>query len=136
MNYRFTLTVIQLTQINQQEKMKLKTLNKYLLSKKASTSGYPFDESTLVLKVVNKMFALIAEDETPLRINLKCDPEEAQILRGIHKSIIPGYYMNKEHWNTVILDGSLPDELIYKMIDDSYDLVIKGLKKSDREKLL
>ena len=82
------------------------------------------------------MFALITEDKKPLHINLKCDPDEAQILRGMHKSIIPGYHMNKEHWNTIILDGSLPDELIYKFIDDSYNLVVKGLKKSDREMLL
>ncbi len=116
--------------------MKLELLNQYLLNKKLTTSGYPFDATTLVFKVVNKMFALFAEDETPLRINLKCDPEEAQILRGMHESIIPGYHMNKEHWNTVIVDGSLPNELIYKMIDNSYDLVVKGLKKSDREKLL
>lgn len=116
--------------------MNLELLNKYLLSKKGTASGYPFDDTTLVFKVINKMFALIAEDETPLRINLKCDPDEAQILRDMHKSIIPGYHMNKEHWNTVILDGSLPDELIYKLIDDSYDLVVKRLKKADREKLL
>jgi len=117
-------------------KMKLELLNQYLLNKKLTTSGYPFDATTLVFKVMDKMFALFAEDETPLRINLKCDPEEAQILRGMHKSISPGYHMNKEHWNTVIVDGNLPDELIYKMIDNSYDLVVKGLKKSDREKLL
>jgi predicted DNA-binding protein (MmcQ/YjbR family) len=116
--------------------MNLESLNQYLLNKKTTTSSYPFDETTLVFKVVNKLFALIAEDEIPMRINLKCDPEEAQILRGMHQSIIPGYHMNKEHWNTVILDGSLPDELIYKMIDDSYDLVVKGLKKSDRDMLL
>jgi predicted DNA-binding protein (MmcQ/YjbR family) len=82
-----------------------------------------------------QIFALISEDEIPLRINLKCDPEEAQILRGMHKSIIPGYHMNKEHWNTLILDGNLPDELIYRLIDDSYNLVIKGLTKTDRKKL-
>ena len=82
------------------------------------------------------MFALFSEDETPFRINLKCDPEVAQILRGMHKSIVPGYHMNKEHWNTVNLDKSLPDELIYKMIDDSYNLVVKGLKKVDRDKIL
>jgi predicted DNA-binding protein (MmcQ/YjbR family) len=115
--------------------MNLVLLDQYLLSKKETISSYPFDESTLVFKVINKMFALIAEDETPLHINLKCDPDEAQILRGMHKSIIPGYHMNKEHWNTVILDGSLPDELIYKLIDDSYNLVVKRLKKTDREKL-
>ena len=116
--------------------MKQELLNQDLLSKKAATSGYPFDESTLVFKVINKMFALVSENGTPLQINLKCDPEEAQILRGLHKSIIPGYHMNKEHWNTIILDGTLPNELIFKMIDDSYDLVIKGLKESDQEKLL
>ena len=113
--------------------MNHKLLNNYLLSKNGTTSGYPFDKTTLVFKVMNKMFALIAEDKNPLHINLKCDPEEAQVLRGMHQSIIPGYHMNKEHWNTVILDGSLPDELIYKMIDDSYNLVVKGLKKSDCE---
>lgn len=115
--------------------MNLELLNQYLLGKKATTSGHPFDETTLVFKVMNKMFALFAEDATPIRINLKCDPEEAQILRGMHKSIIPGYHMNKEHWNTIILDDSLPDELIYKLIDDSYDLVVKGLKKADRDNL-
>lgn len=115
--------------------MNIESLTKYLLSKKGSTSGYPFDETTLVFKIMNKMYALVAEDETPLRINLKCDPAEVQILRGMHKSIIPGYHMNKEHWNTVILNGSLPDELIFKLIDDSYNLVVKGLKKIDREKL-
>ena len=111
-------------------------LKQYIHNKKFVNSGYPFDQTTLVFKLVNKMFALIGEEGNPLRINLKCDPDEAQILRGMHKSIIPGYHMNKEHWNTVILDGSLPDELIFKMIDNSYDLVVKGLKKSDREKLL
>ena len=116
--------------------MKIETINRYLLGKKSATSSYPFDNVTPVFKVMNKMFALIAEDDNPLRINLKCDPEEAQVLRGMHKSIIPGYHMNKEHWNTIILDGSLPDEMIFKMIDDSYGLVLKGLKKTDREMLL
>ncbi len=112
-----------------------KKLNTYFLSKKATTSSYPFYKKTLVFKVMNKMFALIIEDKIPLSINLKCDPDEAQILRGMHKSIIPGYHMNKEHWNTIILDGNNPDELIYKLIDDSYNLVVKGLKKIDRDNL-
>jgi predicted DNA-binding protein (MmcQ/YjbR family) len=111
------------------------TLSEYIMSKRRTSSGYPFDNTTLVFKVLNKMFVLMSEDETPLRINLKCNPDEAQLLRGMHKSIIPGYHMNKEHWNTIILDGSLPNELIYKLIDDSYNLVVKGLKKSDRENL-
>ncbi|NHZ85210.1 MAG: MmcQ/YjbR family DNA-binding protein [Planctomycetia bacterium] len=115
--------------------MDFNTLNKYLLSKKSTTPSYPFDDTTLVFKVMNKMFALIAEDTNPLRMNLKCNPVDAQVLRGMHKSIIPGYHMNKEHWNTIILDKSLPDDLIYKMIDESYDLVVKGLNKVDRAML-
>ena len=71
--------------------MNIASLNKYLLNKKSTTLGYPFDEVTIVFKVLNKLFALIAEDETPLRINLKCDPEGAQILRGSHQSVNPGY---------------------------------------------
>jgi len=116
--------------------MDINELTEYMLAKNGTTSAYPFDDTTLVFKVINKLYALVSEDETPSRINLKCDPEEAQILRGMHQSIIPGYHMNKEHWNTVILDGSLPDEIVYKMIDDSYDLVVSGFKKVDREKLL
>jgi len=116
--------------------MNLKELISYLLSKKESISSYPFDETTLVFKVAGKMFALIAEDNNPLSINLKCDPEDAQVLRGMHKSIIPGYHMNKEHWNTIILDGSLPDKLIEEMINDSYTLVVKRLKATDRNRLL
>ena len=115
--------------------MNLEILNQYLLNKKGVTSGYSFDESTLVFKVINKMFALVPENEIPLRISLKCDPEEAQVLRGMHKSIIPGYHMNKEHWNTVILDGSIPVEVVLKMIDESYRLVEKSLKKADRDRL-
>jgi len=108
--------------------MTLKELKVYLSSKKESFPTYPFVETTLVFKVLGKMFALIAEDDEPLRINLKCDPNLAQILCGMHKSIIPGYHMNKEHWNTIIIDGSLPNELIKEMINDSYNLVVKGLK--------
>ena len=115
--------------------MTKRSLIKYLEGKTGSTYGYPFDETALVFKVMGKMFALIAENEIPWRITLKCDPNEAQILRGIHKSILPAYHMNTEHWNTVILDGSLPDELINKLIDDSYNLVVKGFKKTDRESL-
>ncbi len=75
------------------------------------------------------MFALIAAEETPLRINLKCDPELALHLRAAYSAVQPGYHMNKKHWNTIIIDGSLPDEEIVTMIDDSYDLVVKGLGK-------
>lgn len=116
--------------------MDLKELKSYLSSKKEAIASYPFDETTLVYKVAGKMFALIAEDNNPLSINLKCDPEDAQILRGMHKSILPGYHMNKEHWNTIILDGSLPDKLIEEMVNDSYTLIVNKLKAADRNRLL
>ncbi len=115
--------------------MNLEYLKLYLKNKSARTEDYPFGPDTLVYKVMGKMFALVGIDESPLRINLKCDPNEAIILRDMYESVIPGYHMNKEHWNTVILDGSIPEEEIHKMIDESYRLVVESLKKSDREKL-
>ena len=116
--------------------MNLENLKLYFKNKSGSTEDYPFGPDTLVYKVMGKMFALVGIDESPLRINLKCDPNEAIILRDMYESVIPGYHMNKEHWNTVILDGSIPEEEIHKMIDESYRLVVKSLKKSDREKLI
>lgn len=81
------------------------------------------------------MYALAGINERPLRVNLKCDPEQVQALRAMHDSIIPGYHMNKEHWNTIIIDGSLPLELIYQLIDDSYDLVVQKLPRKVKEHL-
>lgn len=107
----------------------------YCNSKKGATSGYPFGEGALVFKVMGKMFALISEDTDPLRMNLKCDPDDAQALRAQHQAIIPGYHMNKRHWNSLYLDGSLSLELVAELIDHSYDLVVSGLKKVDRDKL-
>jgi len=78
----------------------------------------------------------LGEDDNPIRINLKCDPNEAIVLRDMFESVIPGYHMNKEHWNTVILDGTIPESEIKIMIDESYRLVVKSFKKSDREQLL
>lgn len=79
----------------------------------------------MVFKVKEKMFALIAVEETPLRINLKCDPELALHLRAAYSAVQPGYHMNKKHWNTVTIDGTIPDGEIITMINDSYDLVVK-----------
>jgi predicted DNA-binding protein (MmcQ/YjbR family) len=107
----------------------------YCLNKPASSSGYPFGEGTLVFKVVNKMFALIPEENSPLRINLKCDPDDALALREQHPAIIPGYHMNKKHWNTLILDGSLPEKLVYELIDHSYELVVSKMSKAERQKI-
>ena len=109
-------------------------MRKYCLQKSGVKEDFPFDEKTLVMKVGNKIFALFGS-EKPLRINLKCDPLTAIGLREKYKSIIPGYHMSKKHWNTVIIDSSIPDKEILGMIDDSYNLVVNGLKKSEREKL-
>lgn len=109
----------------------------YMLSLKGASLEYPFDEVTPVYKVGGKMFALTGEDENKeLRLNLKCDPNNALFLRDHHKAITPGYHMNKKHWNSVILDGSLSLEFIKNMINESYELVVKGLPKDEKERLL
>ena len=105
--------------------MNFDSLCKYILDKPGANEDFPFGPSAMVFKVRNKMFALIALKETPLRINLKCDPELARHLRGRYDAVQPGYHMNKKHWNTVTIDGSIPDAEIITMIDDSYDLVTK-----------
>ena len=115
--------------------MNLKSLQEILLKKKGTTEEIPFGPEVLVYKVMGKMFALISWEEDPLRLNLKCDPDLALALRDKYPAIIPGYHMNKRHWNSIILDGSLPENEILAMIDDSYVLVVKKLKKTDREKL-
>lgn len=101
----------------------------HILSKPGAEETTPFGPDTLVYKVGGKMFALTSPDEFPARLNLKCDPERALALRDEYESIIPGYHMNKRHWNTLILDGGVPSKLIRELIDRSYDLVAsKGRK--------
>lgn len=95
---------------------------------------FPFDADTLVMKVVGKMFALIPADGAS--ISLKCEPELAVILRQTYPAVQGGYHLNKRHWNTVTSDGTIPDDELYEMIDNSYHLVVKGLPKKDRERLL
>lgn len=107
----------------------------YLLSKPESFEDYPFGADIPVFKIKGKVFAILAEEEGVARINLKCDPDEALALRDIFDAVIPGYHMNKKHWNTVILDGSIPPGEIERMIDSSYALVVKGLKKLERQGL-
>ena len=107
----------------------------YLLAKPGAEAGYPFGPGALVFKVGGKMFALLAEDSEPETINLKCDPDESLALRAAHKGIMPGYHMDKRHWNTLTLDGSLPDDLVLELMDESYTLVANGLTKAVREKL-
>ncbi|MBE9524651.1 MAG: MmcQ/YjbR family DNA-binding protein [Chloroflexi bacterium] len=115
--------------------MKLDQLRKKLLKKKGAVEETPFGPETLVFKVMGKMFALVAWDETPLRVTLKCDPDLALALRAQFEAVQPGYYMNKKHWNTITLDGCISDGQISDMIEDSYLLVVKGLKKADQQAL-
>lgn len=107
-------------------------LRTYLNTKPGAVEDFPFDTVTLVLKVGGKMFALVGTNDDPLRVNLKCEPEKAEILRELHPAVLPGYHMNKRHWNTVVLDGSLTDVDIFSMIDDSYRLVVQGLPNTKR----
>lgn len=111
-------------------------LKKTLLQKPGSFEDFPFGPGVSVFKVASKMFALASPEERPVRVNLKCHPEEADMQRAMFDAVLPGYHMNKRHWNTVILDGSIPVPLIEEMIDTSYDLVVKSLKKSERDTLL
>jgi predicted DNA-binding protein (MmcQ/YjbR family) len=93
---------------------------------------FPFTPETSVFKVLGKMFALSALDSVPLRVNLKCEPEQALRLRAEYPAIAPGWHMNKRHWNTVTLDGTVPDRLVRELVEDSYDLVVAGMPKATR----
>jgi predicted DNA-binding protein (MmcQ/YjbR family) len=109
--------------------MNIEELREYALTKAYTEECFPFDQETLVFKVKGKIFMLVGLNNAPLQFNVKCDPEEAIQLRDQYDCIKPGYHMNKKHWNTVILDGSLPAPQLLKMIDHSYELVaIKGTK--------
>lgn len=110
--------------------MNIEQIREYCLRKKGVTEEFPFDEETLVFKVAGKIFLLASLDSIPLQINLKCNPEKAIELREEFESVQPGYHMNKKHWNTIIINGSIPSKKIIKWIDDSYNLVVSGLNKS------
>ena len=112
--------------------LNLHAIRQHCLNKKGTHAGYPFGPGTLVIKVIDKMFILISEHAEPLTINLKCDPDDALALRAKYVAIRPGYHMNKRHWNTLSLDGSLPPDLIYGLIDESYNWVVAGLSKKSR----
>jgi len=114
--------------------MNIEEFRDYCLLKKGVTEGFPFDEKTLVFKVI-KMFAL-TNIEGEFRINLKCDPERAIKLREEYPDyIIPGYHMNKKLWNTIIVEGSVPEKLIFELIDHSYDLIVASLTKKQKTEL-
>jgi predicted DNA-binding protein (MmcQ/YjbR family) len=115
--------------------MDIELLRAYLLKKKEASEEFPFGPEVMVFKVRGKMFALVFLEDSPLSINLKCDPDLAMHLREFYNAVQPGYHMNKNHWNTIILDGSVPEDEIFTMINESYDLVVKGLKKTDKKML-
>lgn len=106
-----------------------------LESKPGVRRDMPFGADTLVFKILDKMFALVAWQADPLTISLKADPVDAVILRKQYAAVKPGYYMNKKHWITVTLDGSVPDDELKLMMDDSYTLVVQGMTHAARAKL-
>lgn len=116
--------------------MNFEDLKQYCLNKKCVTMDFPFDENTLVFRVGGKMFLLTNISDPKFKINLKCDPILAQYLRQEYTSITPGYHMNKRHWNTVSINENMPVEKLLWMIDMSYDLVLKSLRKADREMII
>lgn len=115
--------------------MHVEEFRNYCINRAGVTEEFPFDEVTLVFKVMGKMFALISLNNAEASANLKCDPERSSELREEYGDIIPGFHMNKKHWNTVYLERELSDNLIKDLIDHSYDLVVKGLSKRLKEEL-
>lgn len=113
--------------------MDIETFRDYCLAKKGVEETFPFDEVTLVFKVMGKMFALTGLDKEEFSVNLKCDPEYSEELRESYEHIQPGWHMSKKHWNTVYFEEDVPDKLLVELIDHSYDLVVSKLKKGDRE---
>jgi predicted DNA-binding protein (MmcQ/YjbR family) len=111
-------------------------LRSWCLAKPGVTEEFPFSEGVSVFKIAGKMFALSSLEGRPLQVSVKCDPDLAVGLRRAHPAIRPGYHLNKRHWNTVTLDGSLADEAIAQMVEDSYDLVVAGLPRRTREAIL
>jgi predicted DNA-binding protein (MmcQ/YjbR family) len=106
--------------------MHIEDIRDHVLQKPSVTEGFPFGEDTLVFKVKEKIFLLASLESSPLQFNLKCDPAKAIELREEYpENILPGYHMNKKHWNTIIVDGSIPKKLLLQMIDDSYKLAGK-----------
>lgn len=114
----------------------LQELRAYLGAKPGAVEEYPFGPDTLVLKVGGKMFALIALGSQPVQVSLKCDPVDAQFLRDTYSAVQLGYHLNKRHWNTVTFDGSIPDDELRLMLDNSYGLVLQGLSRTERARIL
>lgn len=110
-------------------------LRTYCLSKTKAVEDFPFGDDVAVFKVMGKIFALLPLAERPPRISLKCEPTLAQLLRQTYPSVVPGYHLNKRLWNTITVDGTMPEDELLELIDHSYEQVAKGLTKSQRSQL-
>jgi predicted DNA-binding protein (MmcQ/YjbR family) len=115
--------------------MNIEEIREFCLSLKGTTEHFPFDEVTLVFKVSNKMY-LLTNLDGPLSINVKCNPDQAIMLREQYSSVLPGYHMNKNHWNTVMIDGSISSSIIKNWITESYWLIIRSLPKYKQEEFV
>jgi predicted DNA-binding protein (MmcQ/YjbR family) len=113
----------------------IEILKKHCMSRKGAYEDYPFGPETLTIKVSGKIFALFSQKSRKLFVSLKCDPFMAQNLRQQYEEITPGYHLNKEHWNTLSLDSSIPEHEILWMADHSYEMVLKGLTKEEKAKI-
>lgn len=116
--------------------MNYKSAEKYLLKKPEALKDFPFGPDAAVFKVKGKVFSILINKDNAVYMNLKCEPYRAAALRDVYTAVIPGYHMNKLHWNSIILDGSIPLNEMTKMIDHSYALVVKGLKKVEKNAIL
>lgn len=114
--------------------MNLESFRKYCLSKNGVTEDFPFGEETICMKVAGKIFAITSYD-LPLSVNLKCDPERAVELREMYEEVQPGYHMNKKHWNTINFQGRISDKELKSITDHSYELVVNGLNRKQKEEL-
>jgi predicted DNA-binding protein (MmcQ/YjbR family) len=110
-------------------------LRRWCLARPGATEEFPFGERTSVFKVEGKMFALSSLRSRPLSVSVKCEPELASQLRAAYPAVKPGYHLNKRHWNTITLDGSLDDKTVFDMLEDSYDLVVAGLPRAKQRRL-
>jgi predicted DNA-binding protein (MmcQ/YjbR family) len=117
------------------QRMDATELRSWCVGQAGAIEDFPFGPETSVFKVAGKMFALSRLDRTPLEVSVKCEPDLAVALRDSYPAIRPGYHLNKRHWNTITLDGSLPDQLVRDLIEDSYDLIVSALPKRVREEL-
>lgn len=116
-------------------RLDFETIETYCLQKKGTTKSFPFGEGTPVFKVLRKMYVLGSEESSLISLNLKVDPDDSLALQKQYPAIIPGYHMNKRHWITAKLDGSIPDQLLFELIDGSYDLVVSGLTLVEKQSL-